>query len=349
MCGVGPCLRSRVVLSASWQLEEAADFGISVEDEGPHPFSEDHPWWNESVFYDWYDAEGRNAGHCRIGWHPNQGRLWFWLFLYNGDEWVGIEEPRLPLSSLALPSIAYDDGWGLSFSYQPREPLCSGRLAAAGFGRVLSGRRAGLVLPVAVELEVVTVGPPHSLGESSVPGHSDESYSTNRFEQPIRARGAQTIAGDRRELELRGERDHSWGPRSWNLEWTFMVLNTDALRMQAGSIRIPELPEIQMGYLHRERTISLSEVAFELDFDDDSPTRPFAGRFSVVAEDGSGLAGTVEPISGVEVDITHTFEPPRRSVYRRALIRCRPEGDGHGGDGALLGWIESNRFVRDNG
>ena len=58
------------------------------------------------------------------------------------------------------------------------------------------------------------------------------------------------------------------------------------------------------------------------------------------AEDGDRVAGTIEPISGAEIDITHTFVPPRRSVYRRTLVRCTTD-DGH----QALGWLESNRFV----
>ena len=43
----------------------------------------------------------------------------------------------------------------------------------------------------------------------------------------------------------------------------------------------------------------------------------------------------------MEIDITHTFAPPQRSVYRRALIRAQREGGP-----PLLGWTESNRFLK---
>ena len=323
-----------------WTMEDAAAFGISPADEGPHPFARNHQWWNESVFWDWYDSDGANAGHCRIGWHPNQERLWLWLFLYNGSDWVAIEEPRLPLSSLKLPAIAYDDGWGLSFSYTPARPLRSGRLEVAGFGRVISGPRCGLILPVAVELEVESVGPPHSTGEANIEGHRDEVFSTNRFEQPIRAACCYSVGGEQRRVEVRGERDHSWGPRMWNMEWTVMVTNTEQMRIMSACVNIPGLPRIEMGYLQREAVASLTSVSFDLDYDDATPTRPFAGGFSLKADDGSGLSGEVEALTGAEIDITHTFEPPRRSLYRRALIRCRPRGEE-----PSMGWIESNRFI----
>jgi len=51
------------------------------------------------------------------------------------------------------------------------------------------------------------------------------------------------------------------------------------------------------------------------------------------------MAGSIESISGAEIDITHTFVPPRRSVYRRALIRLTPDGGA-----PAIGWLESNRF-----
>ncbi len=72
-------------------MEELTKFGIKPEDEGDHPFSPDHIDWNESYFFDWFDADGKHAGHWRIGWHPNQKRVLTWLYVYNGDEWMMIE------------------------------------------------------------------------------------------------------------------------------------------------------------------------------------------------------------------------------------------------------------------
>ena len=322
-------------------LEELTRYGITPQDEAPHPFSPDYEWWNESVFYDWYDADGANAGHCRIGWHPNQQRLWVWLFLWNGAEWVAIEEPRLPLGSLRLPEIAYDDGWGLAFSYTVVEPLRRGRFAARGFGRVLCGPRAGMILPVEVALDIDTVGAAHSLGQQQIPGHSAEGYSVSRFEQPIRVRGRYAIAGVSRDIDARGERDHSWGPRWWNIEWNFCVAHGDAYRFQAAHVRIPGASEIDTGYLHvGERTNSLTALTLDLAFDDAAVTRPVSGRFAFTADGGASLSGRLEPITAAEIDITHTFVPPRRSVYRRALIRVLPDAAP-----PAVGWLESNRFV----
>lgn len=321
-------------------LEELTRFGITPADEAPHPYSPEYEWWNESVFYDWTDADGANAGHCRIGWHPNQGRLWMWLYLWNGAEWVVIEEPRLPFAALRLPAIAYADGWGLAFSYTVHEPLRRGHLAARGFGRVLCGPRAGMILPVAVALDVETAGAAHSLGQQTLAGHSAAGYSTSRFEQPIVARGSYTIAGETRALEVRGERDHSWGPRWWNIEWSFLVAHADAFRLQVARVRVGGDSEIATGYLHRGDTQAAAEVALDLTFDDGDVWRPVSGRFAVTGDGGARLAGGITSLTAAEIDITHTFVPPRRSIYRRALVRLTPD------DAApAVGWLESNRFA----
>jgi hypothetical protein len=61
----------------------------------------------------------------------------------------------------------------------------------------------------------------------------------------------------------------------------------------------------------------------------------------VTTEDGSELAFQLETISAVEIDITHTFVPPERSIYRRALVRAR-----RASGAPLVGWTEFNRFLK---
>jgi hypothetical protein len=47
-----------------------------------------------------------------VGFHPNQERGWIWFFLFNGSEWLAIEEPRLPLQHFDSEHLSYS-GWGL--------------------------------------------------------------------------------------------------------------------------------------------------------------------------------------------------------------------------------------------
>jgi hypothetical protein len=321
-------------------LEELTRFGIRPEDEGLHPFDPHVEWWNESWFWDWFDDAGTVAGHCRIGLFPAQKRGWVWCFLHVAGEWVAVEELRLPLADFQLPRLAYDR-WGLRFAYDPLAALRRGRLTFTGFGRVVSGPRAGMVLPLGVDLYVDAVGAPHTTGRSNVPGHESREFDACRFEQPIAAEGTLRIDDRTVDFRGRGERDHSWGPRPWNMEWTFIVASNDALRLQCVEVRIPNAGRLGVGYLHRDSTQSLSAVEIAVDFDHASLARPLAGRFAVTAEDGTRLAGRLEPITAAEIDITHTFVPPERSIYRRALIRVHLDGGG----APLLGWTEFNYFL----
>jgi hypothetical protein len=322
--------------------EDLTQFGVRLEDEGPHPFDPAVEWWNESWFWDWHDATGENAGHCRIGIHPNQQRAWIWFFLFREGEWVALEEPRLPLADLDASRLAYDR-WGLRCSWEVRAPLRAGRLRCEGFGRVVAGPRTGMILPVGADLEIEALGPPHSIGRSRGLGHESEAYPASRFEQPISVRGTQRIAAAARPFAGHGERDHSWGPRWWNMEWTVLVVTGESLRLQCAEARIPNVGRFVAGYLQRERMIPLTEVAFDFAYAASDVLKPVAGRVAVRAEDGDALAGRVEALTAAEIDLTHAFVPPRRSLYRRALVRLTPDGGT-----PVLGWVEFNRFLDES-
>jgi hypothetical protein len=315
-------------------------FGVRLEDEGPHAFDPAVEWWNESWFWDWYDAAGSEAGHCRIGVHANQARVWLWLFLFREGEWVAIEEPRLPLGDLDLARLSYDR-LGLRFAWEAHEPLSAGRLTVEGFGRVLSGPRTGMILPVGATLDVTALGPPHSIGRSSAPGHSSDAYPASRFEQPVGVRGTVRIDAVARAFAGHGERDHSWGPRFWNLEWTFLVLGAGDLRVQAAEASVPGAGRFVVGYVQRESMTPLSDARFDFAIDAADVLHPIAGRFAVTAENGDSLAGRIEALSAAEIDITHAFVPPQRSLYRRALVRATLDGHAQ----PLLGWVEFNRLA----
>jgi hypothetical protein len=317
-------------------------FGIELHDEFSHPFSESHDDWNESYFFDWYTEDGSAAGHCRVGWHPVQQRILFWLHLWDGSEWLIIEENRLPFSALKLGSegVFYYEQWGLRFSYECMTPLQAGRLRVEGFARVSYGPRQGMVLPVAIALDVIALGAAYSRGGGSVEGHSAQGFHTNRYEQPIQASGQMSINQQVTELAVRGERDHSWGPRPWDMQWQFLVVNNEKFSLQATQVEIPEWPLIQMGYFHAlgEGMEHLSETKFELEYAADKPYSPIRGNFTLLCDSGRSISGRMESVAGSEIDITHAFTPPKRTEYRRALIRCYFDNGEES-----MGWLEYNR------
>ena len=322
-------------------------FGIQLDDEFPHPFSADHADWNESYFFDWYNKDGTNAGHCRIGWHPVQQRVLFWLFVYTGSEWFVIEEYRLPFNDLKLNEdgkVFSYKGWGLEFNYQARQLLQSGTLSVSGFARAVSGERQGMILPVNVTLDFQAMGAAHSRGAGTVEDHSAEGFNTNRYEQPIRADLDLSLGEQQHKLRVSGERDHSWGPRPWDMEWQFMVVNSPQFSLQSTVVNIPGWPPIQMGYFQDHQAGSnndmehVERVEFALDLNPSAPTQAVTGSFRLGCSSGRVIQGEVETISGMEIDITHTFSPPKRTEYRRSLVRCRVDGGP-----AVIGWLECNR------
>lgn len=329
---------------------DVSQFGIAAQDEFTHPFSPDHADWNESYFFDWYSDDASFAGHCRIGWHPVQERVLFWLFIYHNQEWLMIEEYRLPLAALELGSKGKSfnyQGWGLDFSYTPQEPLLNGALHVNGFARVISGARLGMVLPVAVELQLDAVGPPHSRGEGEVESHSARGYSTNRYEQPIQARCDATVDGVEQTFQVRGERDHSWGPRPWDMQWSFLVINNPSFSLQATIVKIPEWPDIKMGYFKVAdgQMLNLSDVDFQLEYNANTPEKAVQGTISLTCENDTVISTEVSAVTGTEIDITHTFATPRRTEYRRSLVQCQFHGEYEGVTSP--GWFECNRNVTD--
>ena len=146
--------------------------------------------------------------------------------------------------------------------------------------------------------------------------------------------GVQTLP-----FEGRGERDHSWGPRAWNMEWTVVVANRDDMRFLCTDVRIPGVDPIKIGYFHRKGTENLSDVNLDFTYDDDSPLSPVKGNVRITTAGSEELGFQLDIISGAEINLAHVLVPPHRPIYRRALIRLHPED----GSDALIGWYESHR------
>lgn len=318
-------------------IARLTQFGIRPEDESVHPVAPDEPNWNESVFYDWI-AGPDLAGHVRIGRMPNQGRVFLWVHLLMDGEWVVLEQPHLPL---ALFDEAFDcETRGLRVRRSVVDPLRINELQVAGVGRVVSGARAGHLLPFEVALRFEAIGPAHSLGEQSMSGHSADSYSSNRYEQPCSVRGTQRIGERTREVAGGGERDHSWGPRMWNMEWYFLAMHRADLRVQTARVIFDEDAYVSMGYFDTTETRNVVDTEFTLTFDDASARRPYEGTLTIVLEDDTRFSGRIETLDACPIDISHCFDPPQPSRYGRALVRFHPED----GSAPLLGWFEINRF-----
>lgn len=308
-------------------------FGIRPEDEGVHPHDPEDEGWQESIFYDWCSSDGSVAGHVRIGHMHGRGRIWAWCFVSHDGEWVAFEDPHIApeaIRGLDVETPAF------SFQREITAPLVSNGVRARGEGRFVSGPRAGEAASFSVDLRFEALGPCHSIGDQGMAGHTSDELSASRFEQPMRVTGSSEIAGARREVDGYGERDHSWGPRDWNIEWTFLALSGPERQSMAVRVSFDEDTYFDTGYLAAGEMRTVVEADFELDV---QPER-VAGRVEIVDEAGRTLAGVIEPLSQAPIDASHAFSPPRESDYRRTLLRFTPDDEG----AAQFGFLETNRF-----
>ena len=305
-----------------------------------HSFAPDDVAWNESIFFDWIDQGGALAGHCRIGRHPGLGHLWVWVYLYDGHQWLALNEPMLPLSEAATETWDYE-GDELAFSWEVKTPLALSTLHLKGVGRVSDGPNEGSELPFEVTLTFRAAGPAHGMAARKVKGKDGETYMAGRYEQPCDVSGHVSLGGQVSPIEGRGERDHSWGPRHWAMQWLFLVLEGEHLRAQCTEVLIGGAMRICVGYVQDEAMHAVSDTRFELEFADESNVHvPFQGSVSVRYEEGS-LAGRLVCLSGVALDDGHCLPKGVRSIYRRNLVRFEPEGGGE----PILGWMETHRLV----
>jgi len=214
-------------------------------------------------------------------------------------------------------------------------------LTVAGRGKVVQGEGLGSEVPFEVRLCFNAAGPAHGMAARRVKGSDGESYQAGRYEQPCDVSGQMSLGTESHAIEGRGERDHSWGPRHWAMQWLFLVLEGAHLRAQCTEVVIGGAMRLCVGYVQREAMEKVTDVSFDLTFSDVSDAlTPFTGTVSVQSR-GEKLSGRVTPTTGVALDDGHCLPEGTRSVYRRDLVRFEPDD----GSSPVMGWMETHRLV----
>ena len=166
--------------------------------------------WNESYYFDWFQADGSLGGYIRIGLYPNLDTVWYWACVVGPDrELVTVvsHDVALPTSAASL-EIRADGIWA---DHTVETPLDHMTCNLEAFGLEVSdpaemyGDVRGTRLPFGFELDWETdraayLWPP----------------VTPRYEIPCRVHGTVTVGNDTIEVDGWGQRDHSWGAaRDW--------------------------------------------------------------------------------------------------------------------------------------
>lgn len=218
--------------------------------------------FNESMYFNFFDAVQKRGGFVRIGNRPNERYAETTICLYEPDGSVLFNFKRAEIADNAR----FDAG-GMRFSVE--EPF--ERLSASYQGKACKlaephamndpGRafKESPFVPVDLDLAITGVGPMFG-GEPTERRADEMEFARGHYEQHHRARGEIAIDGKRFAIDGLGLRDHSWGPRSWQApayyRWLTANFGDDFGFMGSHVVR-PDGGETRGGFIHRGRELIL--------------------------------------------------------------------------------------------
>jgi hypothetical protein len=239
----------------------ASPFTLEPADEYPHANSGESNF-NESMYFNFFDAAARLGGFLRIGNRVNEGHAETTVCLYapGGDV----------LFHFARAAIDHGDRFAAGGArFEVEQPLERLRIGYRGKACRLADplqmsdpRKAFAENPfedVTVELEIRALAPAVGGERRGGPPRSLEAeFARGHYEQHHRAVGHVEIGGRRHAFDGFGLRDHSWGPRSWQapLAYRWLTANFGAdFGFAVTHISGRDGSEIRGGYIHRGREI----------------------------------------------------------------------------------------------
>jgi len=191
---------------------------LRPEDDFMHTVSE-HPSHNESMFFNFFDADQQLGGFVRIGNRPNEGHaeMTFCVFLPNGELLMQWGKPAIDsnevFNAAGLKFRVVEPGVRLAVSYDAGAVLIADPLQMKDPGKAMRGNPT---VPTRLELSVSGVGPMIGDRDGSSPDAVIFLAGVGHYQQAIAASG-ELVAGERRwQIHGRGVRDHSWGKRLWH-------------------------------------------------------------------------------------------------------------------------------------
>jgi hypothetical protein len=187
--------------------------------------------YNESRYYNWFDAAAGMGGWVRMGNRPNEGHAELTVCLYLPDGRIAFNYRRPEISG----NEAHDAG-GLRFEVV--EPFVRHRVTYAGKVCVLASPRdmadprsafaSNPFEPCEIDLSLTAAGRPWG-GEPEWDEDEErpdldpaKMFARGHSEQHMAITGT-VVVGEQR-FELKGGlglRDHSWGPRFWQNVWWY--------------------------------------------------------------------------------------------------------------------------------
>lgn len=271
----------------------AAGEGIRIrldpEDEYTHPV-EAAENFNESMYFNVFDAGAGIGGWFRLANRPNEGRGEMSCCVYLPDGRIGFMFARPECTS----NEAFDNG-GMRFivdaPFERVRVRYSGKLCLLERPKEMmdpsKAFRENPILPATVEIDYVGVSPmfggePVKADGSRIEEKAEEAFARGHYEQHLEGTGFIQVGDERFELHGYGLRDHSWGPRYWqNIHWyRWLPMNFGRdFAMMLSIVTRPDGTQRCGGMVLRDgEYVLIRDVSIEADYDADDCQTTFRAR-----------------------------------------------------------------------
>lgn len=207
---------------------------LTVDDEGVHPSGEPINW-NESRYIDFWDPSRRLGGWFRIGCRPNAKYAEMSACVFLPDGRVAFSFSRAPIDANTLS--AGGQSWTVIEPWHESAVGFTGTMSLFDDPWVLTDpKRAFTSSPkvdAVIELRCRTEGLGATMGQDQdqhhlifLPGQADFHY-----QHLVHVTGTIGLGDNVFEVDGRGGKDHSWGPRNWHakiyLRWLIASIDDD--------------------------------------------------------------------------------------------------------------------------
>lgn len=204
-----------------------ADFRLDPQDEYPHA-PDQSSVFNESVYANAFDSRQKVGGWMRLGNRVNEGYSELSVCLYLPDGRIACQFKRPKITSNERFSAG-----GLSMDvrepFRRFEMIYEGELMLVDHPDQLREPEVGLRnvprVPARVRWDIEGVSPIHGGRpvRDDQPTMYGRDFSLNHFNQHVRTGGEIRVGDQSWTLDAHGWRDHSWGPRTWQVIYSYRL------------------------------------------------------------------------------------------------------------------------------
>ena len=234
--------------------------------------------FNESAYYNFFDAKRQTGGWFRMGNRANEGYAEMTVCLYLPDGRV-----LFTFGRPAIDSNEMHDAGGLRFEVeeptQRHRTTFRGKVVELAEPREMADpRRAFKDNPkreIGFDLVHEAVGPMYGgKSEKEAAKDAEKQFGKAHFEQHMRVTGTLDLGDEQLAIDGFGLRDHSWGPRYWqaihSYEWLTLNFGEDLGAMVSVIQRDPEGKERTAGgvIVRGDKMEKLVDATIEAEFEE---------------------------------------------------------------------------------